>query len=61
MLIRTYKPASEVTLPYHINPYAIVGVCELDGCYYVDTADGLMKRIDRDSYQRIITWLEQVR
>jgi hypothetical protein len=61
MLIKTYKPSSEVKVPYHINPYTIVGVGQLDGWYYVDTADGAMKRIDRDSYQRIVVWLEQAR
>lgn len=61
MLIRTYKPSSEVQVLYHINPYAIVGVRELDGWYYVDTADGTMRRIDRKSYERIIAWLEQAR
>lgn len=61
MLINIYKPASEVTLPYHINPYMVVGVCELDGWYYVDAADRTTRRIDRDSYQRVITWLEQAR
>lgn len=61
MLIKTYKPLSEVTVPYHINPYAIVGVREDDGWYFVDTAGNTTRRIDRDSYQRVIAWLEQVR
>lgn len=61
MLIKTYKPSSDVTMPYHINPYAIVGVREIDGWYFMDAADGSTRQIDRDSYQRIIAWLEQVR
>lgn len=61
MLIRTYKPLSEVTVPYHINPYMIVGVREDDGWYFVDAADRTTRRIDRDSYQRVIAWLERAR
>lgn len=61
MLIRTYMPSSEVKVPYHINPYAIVGVREDDGWYFMDAADGSTRQIDRNSYQHIIAWLEQVR
>ena len=61
MLIMTYKPSSEVKVPYHINPYAIVSVREDDGWYFMDVADGSTRQIDRDSYQRVIAWLEQVR
>lgn len=46
---------------YHVNPYNIVGVHEHKGAYSMDTADGCVRRIDRESYVRIVIWMEQVR
>lgn len=46
---------------YHVNPHNVVGVYECKGVFYMDTTDGGVYRIDRDSYDRIVTWIEAAR
>jgi len=58
MLINVVNALGEEQASYHVNPNCIVGV---SSDRYVDFSNGMQLRIDCDSYERVIAWLEQAR
>ena len=43
-----------------MNPYSIVEACEFDGKFYVVVVGRVSRafEIDKDSYMRIVAWIE---
>ena len=59
MQVNICMPSSEDKETYHINPYLIVSVHEYNGRYLLKTVDGDTNNIDRESYDRIVAWMER--
>ena len=61
MRITILKAGNPTT--YHLNPSSVVGVRIVDVLsslyYHLDTTDGCQYEIDRESYDRIVAWMEE--
>ena len=56
MLIRAFGVGTDM----HVNPNYIVKVWKLGKCYYATIhGENTDKHIDKDSYDRIVEWMEK--
>jgi len=60
MLVKVYN-VTDRPLKVHLNPYSVVDAYWHRGSYYIDTTDGTLHEVDRESYNRIVAWMEQAR
>lgn len=59
MQVNICMPSTESKETYHINPCSVVSVHEHNGRYFLNTVDGDINNIDRESYDRIVAWMER--
>ena len=59
MQVNICMPSSENKETYHINPNLVISVYKRNGRYFLNTVDGDINNIDRESYDRIVAWMEQ--
>ena len=55
MLIRLADVEGDTS--YHVNPHCVVGAYADLGHYYIDTINDSTLEVDIDSYERIVSWI----
>lgn len=57
MLIRLIDVDEDTNTSYHVNPHCVVGAYADLGTYYIDTINDSTLEVDSDSYERIVSWI----
>ena len=59
MQVNICMPSTESKETYHINPHLVISVYKRNGHYILNTVGGETNNIDRESYDRIVAWMEK--